>query len=122
MLEVKPELAADSLVNQMLSQPSVLQNGLIPTLAMRIYQESKANDSAARIVVEGLFLELLGQASRSLHRPHLRPPEWLKSARDLCHEHFNDQLQLSQIATTVGVHPTHLARCFRKHYRMTDGD
>jgi AraC family transcriptional regulator len=89
---------------------------------MRLYRESKIEDSATPIVIEGLLLELLGHASRWLSTPKLRLPPWLNTARDICHEHFNDPLNLFQIATLVGVHPTHLARSFRKYFRMTVGD
>jgi AraC family transcriptional regulator len=99
-----------------------LHGGLIPSLALRIYQESRLKDSAARIVVEGLMLELLGSASRWLVKPPVRVPPWLKAARDLLHSHFNDSLNLIAIAQVVGVHPTHLARAFKQHYRSTVGD
>jgi len=99
-----------------------LQGGLIPSLALRIYQESRLKDSAAPIVVEGLMLELLGSASRWLIKPPVRVPPWLTQARDLLHSHFSDSLNLITIAQVVGVHPTHLARAFKQHYRSTVGD
>lgn len=98
-----------------------LHGGLMPSLALRIYQESRLKDSAARIVVEGLMLELLGNASRWLVKPPVRVPPWLTQVRDLLHSHFNDSLNLMAIAQTVGVHPTHLARAFKQHYRSTVG-
>ena len=99
-----------------------LHGGLIPALALRIYQESRLKDSAARIVVEGLMLELLGSTSRWLVKPPVRVPPWLKQTRDLLHGNFNDSLNLVAIAEVVGVHPTHLARAFKQHYRSTVGD
>lgn len=99
-----------------------LHGGLIPSLALRIYQESRLKDSAAPIVVEGLMLELLGNASRWLFKPAVRVPPWLKQTRDLLHGNFNDSLSLIAIAQVVGVHPTHLARAFKQHYRSTVGD
>lgn len=99
-----------------------LHGGLIPALALRVYQESRVRDSAAPIIVEGLMLELLGNASRWLVKPPVRIPPWLKMARDLLHSQFNDPLTLLGIAQVVGVHPTHLARAFKQHYRSTVGD
>jgi AraC family transcriptional regulator len=99
-----------------------LHGGLIPSLALRIYQESRLKDSAAPIVMEGLMLELLGNASRWLVKPPVRVPAWLAQTRDLLHSHFNDSLNLLTIAQIAGVHPTHLARAFRQHYRYTVGD
>jgi len=96
--------------------------GPVSALALRIYRESRVKDSVASIIVEGLMLELLGHASRSLIKTPVRPPSWLMQARDLLHSQFNDSLNLDEIANIVGVHPTHLARTFKKHYRTTVGE
>lgn len=96
--------------------------GLVSALGLRIYRESRVKDSVAPVIVEGLMLELLGHASRSLIKTPIRPPSWLAQARDLLHGRFNDSLNLVDIANSVGVHPTHLARTFKKHYRTTVGE
>jgi AraC family transcriptional regulator len=97
-------------------------DGPVSALMLRIYRESRIRDSVAPIIVEGLMLEILGHASRSLIKPPVRPPGWLMQARDLLHGRFNDSLNLLEIAHIVGVHPTHLARTFKKHYRTTVGE
>ncbi len=96
--------------------------GPVPALALRIYRESRVKDSVAPVIVEGLMLEMLGHASRSLIKTPVRPPAWLMQARELVHGRFNDSLNLVEIANAVGVHPTHLARTFKKHYRTTVGE
>ena len=96
--------------------------GPVPALALRIYRESRIKDTVAPVIVEGLMLELLGHASRSLIKSPVRLPGWLMQARDLLHGRFNDSLSLIEIAAIVGVHPTHLARTFKKHYRTTVGE
>jgi AraC family transcriptional regulator len=103
-------------------RPAYLRGGLLPALAQRIYKESKIKDSAANIVIEGLILEMLGTATRSLITAPVTVPQWLRNSRDLLHEHFAEQLTLSDIAKTVGAHPTHLARSFKKHYGTTVGE
>lgn len=96
--------------------------GPVPALALRIYHESRIEDSVAPVIVEGLVLELLGHASRSLITTPVRAPHWLNQARDLLHGRFNEPLNLDEIAGSVGVHPTHLARTFKKHFRSTVGE
>lgn len=96
--------------------------GQVPALALRIYRESRIKDTVAPVIVEGLMLELLGHASRSLIKSPVRLPVWLMQARELLHGRFNDSLSLIEVATIVGVHPTHLARTFKKHYRITVGE
>jgi len=98
------------------------RGGPISGIGLRIFRESRINDAVAPIIVEGLMLEVLGYASRSLVKLPARLPSWLSQARDLLHGHFNDPLTLLDIANSVGVHPTHLARSFKKHYRSTIGE
>ena len=96
--------------------------GPVPALALRIYRESRVKDSVAPLIIEGLMLEMLGHASRSLVKAPVRLPVWLVQARDLLHGRFHDSLNLEEIANIVGVHPTHLARSFKKYYRTTVGE
>ena len=96
--------------------------GPVPALMLRIYRESRIKDSVAPVIVEGLMLEMLGHASRSLVKAPVRLPAWLMQARDLLHERFNDSMNLDEIANIVRVHPTHLARSFKKHYHQTIGE
>ena len=96
--------------------------GPLPALVLRIYRESRIKDGLAPVIIEGLMLELLGHASRSLIQTPVRPPRWLMQARDLLHGQFNDSVNLVDIANAVGVHPTHLARTFKKYYRTTVGE
>jgi AraC family transcriptional regulator len=97
-------------------------NDPVSALALRVYRESRVRDNVAPVIVEGLMLEMLGHASRSLIKTPVGPPVWLTQARDLLHGRFNDSLNLMEIAHTVGVHPTHLARTFKRHYRTTVGE
>jgi hypothetical protein len=43
-------------------------------LALQIYRESKIKDTVASVIVEGLMLEMLGHASRSLTKSPVRAP------------------------------------------------
>ena len=97
-------------------------SGPVSALALRVYHESRITDGVAGLIVEGLMLELLGHASRSLVKTHVRAPRWLNQARDLLHGRFNDSINLDEVAHAVGVHPTHLARTFKKHYQTTVGE
>lgn len=67
---------------------------------------------------KNMLLQKLETSTKTL----VHPPSWLTQARELLHGRFNDSLNLVEIANTVGVHPTHLARTFKKHYRTTMGE
>jgi len=79
-------------------------------------------DALSPLVVEGLMLELIGETSRQSLRSSKADPPWLVQTRDILHQEFRHSLTLSTIAKSVGVHHTHLAREFRRHYRCTVGE
>jgi AraC family transcriptional regulator len=107
-----------------LNHTHYVQESYSSALVKRIYQEFKVMDAASILSIEGLILEMLGQILRQNSREHLgsKPPSWLSVAREIVHERFGEQISLFTIADFVGVHPAHLARLFRKHYRLSVGE
>jgi AraC family transcriptional regulator len=101
-----------------------LEGGSLSWLATRLYRELREADPLSALSIEGVALEILAETSRRLSPAGTdrRPPRWLQQARDLLHERFAQPLTLDLIAGAVGVHPVHLARVFRRHYRCTIGD
>ncbi|HEX8139824.1 MAG TPA: AraC family transcriptional regulator [Pyrinomonadaceae bacterium] len=99
------------------------KGGALGALLPKLYREYGHLDASSPLIIEGLVLEMLGEISRSPgHRAESRPPRWLRQVLDLLHEHFSERLQLSTIAQSVGVHPVHLAREFRRFHRCTVGE
>jgi AraC family transcriptional regulator len=99
------------------------QGGLPAWIALRAYDELLHADAVSPLAVEGLALELLALISRrSLAAPGRRPPGWLAAAQDMIRARFAEPLSLSEIAQAVNVHPTHLAREFRRWYRCAVGE
>lgn len=100
-----------------------VRGAMLSMLAMRIYHEMLLMDSASRLAIEGLSLELVAELSR---HPDLlserKLPRWLQRAKEILHAQFSEPLSLATIAKTVGVHPVHLAREFRKFYGCTPGE
>jgi AraC family transcriptional regulator len=99
--------------------------GMATWLAARVSNEFRSRDEAARLVIEGLILELIAEVSKSKSKTwsvDRHPPFWVNRAKDLIHGHFVEQITNETIATEVGVHPAHLARGFRTHLHCTVGD
>lgn len=97
--------------------------GPLAHLTTRLYREFREMGEASPLIIEGLAFEILGEASKRARQfSERRPPRWLKQARDILHAGFSTQLTLSRVAASVGVHPVHLARAFRQHYRCTVGE
>ena len=92
-------------------------------LARRLYKEFLRMDEASVLIIEGLMLEIVGEAARrGPIGPVRQPPPWLRQAKELLSERFAERLTLEEVAKTVGVHPVHLAQTFHKNYHCTVGD
>jgi AraC family transcriptional regulator len=124
IIEVKPpRLEMVRQISPVLDRTDHLRGSWVMILARRIAQELRMCDSASPLAIEALTLELLARAAR--HNPEAGSspePRWLRQARELIHEQFTQPLGLSQIAESVGVHPAHLARMFRRYYKCSVGD
>jgi AraC family transcriptional regulator len=93
--------------------------GRLSQLAARLYREFCVPDPVSRIMIEGLVLQMMAETFRQTIAPtHVAPP-WLEEAKDILHEQFSDRPSLLNLARSVGVHPVHLAREFRRFYGST---
>lgn len=107
----------------LIDTPAEFRGGVTELLARRLYKEFGERDSASPLVIEGLMMEMIGEASRQREYKLARqPPHWLQQARDLLHARFAEHLTLAEIAKSVSVHPVHLAQVFQKSYQFTVGD
>ena len=103
--------------------PAGFHGGVMEMLARRLYKEFGQVDEMSGLIIEGLMLEMMGEAGRHCSfREGNQPPRWLEQARELLHARFAEPLKLADIAEAVGVHPVHLAQTFHKSYRCTVGD
>lgn len=104
-------------------RPAYSIGGMPSRLALRLFKEYKAMDLFAELIMEGLLLEIIVHTLRSSKlTTNRKAPAWLAKTRDLLHDSFCQNLTLKQIAENVGIHPVHLATCFRRHYGCTIGD
>ena len=103
-------------------EPIRSRGGLLNDLFLRVYREFRRPDNASQLAIEGLALEMLAQTSRETARQDSRPAKWLVQARDFLDENFIHQFKLDAIAETVGIHPIHLAREFRRHFQYSVGE
>jgi AraC family transcriptional regulator len=106
-----------------LGMPAAFHGGHLSILASRLCREFDTWDELAPLLVEGLLLELIAEMSRE-SRKHKAGglPRWLSETRELLDACFAEHLDLEHIARLANVHPVHLARTFRKHYRCTIGE
>jgi AraC family transcriptional regulator len=100
-----------------------VKRGSAIALAPKFQREVLATDSASDLVLQGLIYELAGELSRRTS-PKLSPdaPSWLRRAREMLHDMWNQSVSIEEIAGSVGVHPSHLNRVFRAHMNQTPGE
>ena len=106
-----------------LNEPIVLGEKTPSWLAVRMYNEFRARDNFSGLALESLLTELLIEASRrELPLKEHNPPRWLARVREFLHENFITPPSLGELALAADVHPTHLARVFRRFEGCTVGD
>ena len=99
------------------------RHGVAHWFAYKLRKELRAADSLTPTVIDGVGLALLAEFARTpTVRLDLVAPVWLERARAQLHEEFACPPSLDILAAAAGVHRTHLARAFRKHYGCTVGD
>jgi AraC family transcriptional regulator len=106
-----------------LSDPVEHTGGSSAWLATRLYKEFRCADRMTPLVVEGLILEIAAELSRLPERSKARqPPRWLGRGLEMIRDRLDEDLELRTIAASVGVHPVHFARVFRKFHGCTAGE
>jgi len=124
IIEVQPQrLEMIREVSSVLDSAAHIRKSWVPILTSKVYREFRTSDSVSSLVIESLLLDLLSRAARyELAGDSTPSPRWLRQARSMIHEEFARPLSLSCIADSVGIHPAHLARTFRRRYRCTVGE
>jgi AraC family transcriptional regulator len=104
------------------SDHAMLEAGGWGWISGRIRHELYAGDDLSPFALEGLLHLLLIEAARRPARGRGGPPAFVERARAILDEAWRGHPRLSAVATDVGVHPTHLARAFRRWYDCTPGE
>ena len=89
--------------------------------ASRLARELDQSDDLCPLAAEGIVLEMLATLARVEMAGLRPPPPWLLQAQELLHAQFTEAIRASSVAEAVGVHPAHLARAFRNHFKLSMG-
>lgn len=88
-------------------------------LVTGILQELSRPDSASTLALEGMVCALLGEVSRDRTIHEQGRPRWLTSAEERLREDFRVPPSVDALARDAGVHRSHFARAFRRHFGCT---
>ncbi|MEP6686844.1 MAG: AraC family transcriptional regulator [Gemmatimonadales bacterium] len=106
---------------QVLDRVSHRHHAGLATQAERVARELRQGDDLAPLGAEAATLELLVLLARLDRGERRRPPPWLLRAQEVVHARFAEPLRAADLAREADVHPAHLARAFRLHFRMSLG-
>jgi AraC family transcriptional regulator len=104
-----------------LQNPICLEHAAPLALAVRLLRELRSDDTASALTVEGLALELVGHTGRVTDRS-VSTPSWLRLIVCRLRDECRNQLTVSDLAATAGVHPAHVARVFRARMGCSIGE
>ena len=98
-------------------------NATVAIDARRALAEVGTDDQLAPLAIESLVFSMLIAAARLTSlRTHDRAPRWVQQARDYVHANYRRSFRISDVASLVGVEPSHLAHVFRHFYGSTVGE
>jgi AraC family transcriptional regulator len=122
-VDVETDRFADApAVRRLLDERAFFRSAAFDGVAHRLLRELSHADGATAVAAEGLLLELLANLARAPGPRDSDRPPWLLRADEIVHDRFRTDISLSQIAELVGVHPTTLARAYRRAFGCTVGE
>ena len=122
LIEILPDrMASIAPYSRVITRPRIARSARLAPLGLGLYREVRERDAATPLALEGGILEVLADASRQTRDESGAAPPWLRRVRDLIHDRAHEPIALSTLAREAGVHPSHLARAFRTHYRQSIG-
>jgi AraC family transcriptional regulator len=90
-------------------------------LMLRLYREFIARADSSDVAVEALMYELCAHVTNPSH-DESHEPAWLAMVDAVARAGFREPLDLAALASSAGVHPTHLCRTFRRFRGQTISD
>lgn len=96
----------------------------VTVIVKRMRCELKMRDTAAKLALESLALELLALVTRrfSSADQNKPTPKWLHVVREVLHDRFKERLTVRDLSSLGNVHPIYLVRAFRAAYGYTPGE
>ncbi|HLK14668.1 MAG TPA: helix-turn-helix transcriptional regulator [Fimbriimonadaceae bacterium] len=105
-----------------LERPRMIRSGPAVEVAHRITLELLEADSYSDLVLQGLYIEMLGEIIRSPGDAMKGAPGWLNVACSMLREAPLSSLSVRDVAAEVAVHPSHLAKAFRRYVGQSPGE
>lgn len=106
-----------------LAEPFQTRGGALASLGERLLGEVRDGGDGSTLIIEGVVLEMLGEAVRAASRTEaVQISPAIRRAYDLLQANFREELSLADVAVATGRHPVYIATAFRAAYGETIGD
>jgi AraC family transcriptional regulator len=102
--------------------PLELSGGMVAWLATALHAEFNRMDAFSPLVMQGMILEILGQAARQTCRESEGQPAWLRHVTEFLRESSPEGITVARVAEIAEVHVGHLSRVFRRFYGCSVGE
>ena len=99
--------------------PLHLRSADLASLGRRAHVEFLHADPLSVLAAEAYVLEFLIGVQRQAVDPTRNVPSWLRRIHERLTDHWAEAPSLSMLAADAGVHPAHVSRAFRHHFRCT---
>ncbi|MGH8401935.1 MAG: helix-turn-helix transcriptional regulator, partial [Gammaproteobacteria bacterium] len=109
---------AETSVKRLFSDYRLLHLPDAGNLRVRIERELVAHDVAAELALQATVLDMVAQACRL---DEDATPSWMATVMACLHDDPHTAPSLGELATLEDVHPTHLARSFRRVHGVSVG-
>jgi AraC family transcriptional regulator len=100
----------------------VLDDAEIGFAGHRIRRELHEMPAFPHFGLDALALELVAHLFPAAARLEQRVPGWLPAAREFVRRSATAPASVRDVAASVGVHPVHLARAFRRHLGLSPAE
>jgi AraC family transcriptional regulator len=92
-------------------------------LGDKLLGEMHQEDGFSAVACEGIMLEIVAAFGRksTVESTAIKPPSWLRVAREFMHENAGSSLTMAEIAREAGRHEIHVAREFRRFFGCSVG-
>jgi AraC family transcriptional regulator len=121
-ISVTAQRLADSNESELPAMAVYLRDDRACALARTLLAECARWNKSSSLKAESLYAELLAATVHRSAPAERSRPTWLRAAYELIQDCYAEELRIRQIANSVGVHPTHLARVFRSFLGCMPGD
>ena len=100
----------------------LLNDPRVRNLFNNIYGESRLNDSASRMAIEGLLLQAFSVIKRSAEKISAESPAWVQNLKEFIHEHCSEAISLERLARECRRSPVYLSQVFPRYFGETFGE